>query len=35
MLRVNAKGVKKEGDDNGMEREWKEVREERPVKMEE
>ena len=23
------------GDDNGMEREWREVREERPVKMEE
>ena len=23
------------GDDNGMEREWSEVREERPVKMEE
>ena len=23
------------GDDNGMEREWREVREERPAKMEE
>ena len=23
------------GDDNGMEREWREMREERPVKMEE
>ena len=23
------------GDDNGLEREWREVREERPVKMEE
>ena len=33
--RVNVKGVKKDGDDNGMEREWREVREERPVKMEE
>ena len=38
LLRVNVKGVKKEGDDNGMESEWREEREEReerPVKVEE
>ncbi len=35
LLRLNVKGVKKERDDNGMEREWRAVKEERPVKMEE
>ena len=34
LLRRNVKGVKK-GDDNGMEWEWREIRKERPVKMEE
>ena len=34
-LRSNVKGGEERGDDNGMEREWREVREERPVKMEE
>ena len=29
------KGGEERGDDNGMEREWMLVREERPVKMEE
>ena len=35
LKRLNVKGMKKKGDDNGMEREWREVREERPVKVEE
>ena len=35
LLRVNVKRVEERGDDDGMEREWREVREERPVKMEE
>ena len=34
-LRENVKGGEERGDDNGMEREWRSVREERPVKMEE
>ena len=35
LLRVNVKGGKERGDDNGKERKWREEREERPVKMEE
>ena len=35
LLRENVKGGEERGDDNGMEREWRTIMEERPVKMEE
>ena len=35
LSRVSVKRDEERGDDNGMEREWREMREERPMKMEE
>ena len=35
VVEIECERGEERGDDNGMEREWREVREERPVKMEE
>ena len=35
LSRSNVEKGEERGNDNGMEREWREVREERPTKMEE
>ena len=35
IVEIKSERGEERGDDNGMEREWREMREERPVKMEE
>ena len=35
VVEIECERGEERGDDNGMEREWREVREERPVKVEE
>ena len=35
LVEIECEMSEERGDDNGMEREWRSVREERPIKMEE